>query len=155
MGRQMRKTVMMMLAQLATAKAEPELTALGSWAILLLDFRKAYDTVSRESLFLALERFGFSHEFTEMIRNIHDGTTAQFVVNGELSQPQEWSLEFDRSARSLRCFFLLWRKYWRWRFNKAVKSAILQCHGEVERNIHFSHMSIRRCFCRRRNICLE
>ena len=34
-GRQMRKTVMMMLAQLATAKAEPELTASGSRAILL------------------------------------------------------------------------------------------------------------------------
>ena len=72
-----------------TAKAEPKLTALGSRAILLLDFRIAYDTVSREFLFLALERFGFSHAFTKMIWNIHEETTAQFVVNGEHSQPQE------------------------------------------------------------------
>ena len=35
----MRKTVMMMLAQLVTAKAEPELTASGSRAILLLSLR--------------------------------------------------------------------------------------------------------------------
>ena len=63
--------------------------AAGSRAILLLDFRIAYDTVSREFLFLALERFGFSHAFTKMIRNIHEETTAQFVVNGEHSQPQE------------------------------------------------------------------
>ena len=47
----LRKTVMMMLAQLVTAKAESELTASGSRAILLLDFRKAYDTVLREFLF--------------------------------------------------------------------------------------------------------
>ena len=84
--KQMRKTVMMMLAQLATAKAEPELIASGSRAILLLDFRNVYDTVSREFLFLSLERFGFSHDFAEMIRNIHEGTMAQFVVNGEFSQ---------------------------------------------------------------------
>ena len=85
----MRKTVMMMLAPLATAKAEPDLTAARSRAILLLDFRKAYDTVSREFLFLTLRRFGFPWEFTEMIRTHHAETTAPFVVNGELSEPQE------------------------------------------------------------------
>ncbi|CAI5719351.1 unnamed protein product [Peronospora destructor] len=88
-GRQMRKTVMMMLALLATAKDELELAAARSRAILLLDFRKAYDTVAREFLFLVLVRFGFSQEFTEMIRKLHNGTTARFVVNGELSEPQE------------------------------------------------------------------
>ena len=73
--RHIRKIVMTMLTQLATAKAEPgttakaepETTAAGKRAILLLDFRKAYDTVSREFLFLALESFGFFHEFTEMM----------------------------------------------------------------------------------------
>ena len=48
----------MMLALLATAKAELELAALQSRAILLLDFRKAYDTVARTYLLLALVRFG-------------------------------------------------------------------------------------------------
>jgi hypothetical protein len=88
-GRQMMKTVMMMLAILATANDEPELAAQLSRVILLLDFRKAYDTVSREFLFLALRKFGFSEEFVNMLRRLHDGTTAQFLVNGELSDPQE------------------------------------------------------------------
>ncbi|KAE8915450.1 hypothetical protein PF003_g614 [Phytophthora fragariae] len=88
-GRQMLKTVMMMLAILATAKGEPELAAELSRVVLLLDFRKAYDTVAREFLFLALIKFGFSQEFVDMIRRLHAGTTATFLVNGELSDPQE------------------------------------------------------------------
>jgi hypothetical protein len=54
-GRQMLKTVMMMLAMLATASGDPNLAAALSQVILLLDFRKAYDTVAREFLFLALD----------------------------------------------------------------------------------------------------
>ncbi|KAE9036079.1 hypothetical protein PR001_g9006 [Phytophthora rubi] len=88
-GRQMLKTVMMMMAMLASAKNEPGLAASLSRVILLLDFRKAYDTVARDFLFLALLRFGFSPYFVEMIRKLHHGTTAQFLVNGELSAPQE------------------------------------------------------------------
>ena len=45
----------------------------------------AYDTVALNFFFVALQRFGFSEAFVTMIRNIHDGTIAQFVVNGELS----------------------------------------------------------------------
>ncbi|EEY66740.1 uncharacterized protein PITG_23108 [Phytophthora infestans T30-4] len=85
----MMKTVMVMLAILATAKAESELAAALSRVILLLDFRKAYDTVAREFLFLVLIRFGFSPEFVQMLRNLHEGTTARFLVNGELSDPQD------------------------------------------------------------------
>ena len=84
----MLKTVMMMMTMLATATAEPELAANMSRVVLLLDFRKAYDTVAREFLFVALLRFGFSQDFVTMIRKIHDGTTAQFVANGELSESQ-------------------------------------------------------------------
>jgi exonuclease III len=84
--RQMLKTVMMMLAVLATANDEPELAAALSHVILLLDFRKAYDTVAREFLFLALLKFGFSEAFVNMLRRLHDGTTARFLVNGELSE---------------------------------------------------------------------
>jgi exonuclease III len=87
--RQMQKTVVMMLAALATAKEEPALDAERSRIILLLDFRKAYDTVAREFLFLALSKFGFSHSFVELLRKLHAGTTARFLVNGELSDPQE------------------------------------------------------------------
>ena len=116
--------MMMMLTQLATARAEPELLPSDSQAILLLDFRKAYDTVSREFLFLSLERFELSHDFTEMIRNIHEGTAAQFEVNGKLSQPQEVVFGIWQKCPLAPLLFLLWRKYWRWRFNKTVKSAV-------------------------------
>ncbi|KAE9273288.1 hypothetical protein PR003_g29950, partial [Phytophthora rubi] len=86
-GRQMLKTVMMMLAVLATAAAKPEVAAAFSELILLLDFRKAYDTVARDFIFLTLIKFGFSPEFVAMIQRIHVGTTARFLVNGELSDP--------------------------------------------------------------------
>jgi hypothetical protein len=75
-GRQLMKTVMMMLSVLATAEPKPELAAALSQVILLLDFKKAYDTVAREFLFLTLRKFGFSKEFVEMIRRLHNGTTA-------------------------------------------------------------------------------
>ena len=47
----MLKTVMMMLAILETATAEPELAAYQSRVILLLDVRKEYDMVARDFLF--------------------------------------------------------------------------------------------------------
>lgn len=50
-GRHMMKTVMMMLSILDKASNRPGLTAALSQAILLLDFRKAYDTVHGSSYF--------------------------------------------------------------------------------------------------------
>ena len=79
----MRKTVMMMM-MLHTATAQPAVPDKNSAAIQLLDFRKAYDTVDRDFLFLALTRFGFSPAFVAIIMDLHVGTTAQFLVNGEL-----------------------------------------------------------------------
>ena len=38
---------------------------------------------------VSVTRFGFSPEFTKMIRNIQTGTTAHFLVSGELSTPRE------------------------------------------------------------------
>ncbi|KAE9266852.1 hypothetical protein PR003_g31975, partial [Phytophthora rubi] len=88
-GRQLMKTVVMMLAMLATATSRPDLAATLSQVILMLDFKKAYDTVARDFLFLAMQRFGFSPAFIAMIRKLHNGTIARFLVNGELSEPQE------------------------------------------------------------------
>ena len=88
-GSQILKTVMMMMAVLDTARHEPSVDMMQSKAIILLDLRKAYDTVARDFLFVALHKFGFSPAFVTMIQNIHAGTTAQFVVNGEISEPQE------------------------------------------------------------------
>uniref|UniRef100_A0AAV1VF72 Reverse transcriptase domain-containing protein n=1 Tax=Peronospora matthiolae TaxID=2874970 RepID=A0AAV1VF72_9STRA len=63
------------------------LTAINSRVILLLDFRMAYDTVDMESLYEALTRFGFSERYVQLIRRLHTGTTATFLVNGEKSDP--------------------------------------------------------------------
>ena len=83
------KTVMMMLAAVSTARAEPDLTAARSRVILLLDFRKAYDTVAWVFLFQVLESFGFATPFINMMRKLHESTTAKFLVDDSLSQPLE------------------------------------------------------------------
>uniref|UniRef100_A0AAV1TUS4 Reverse transcriptase domain-containing protein n=1 Tax=Peronospora matthiolae TaxID=2874970 RepID=A0AAV1TUS4_9STRA len=56
-GRQMRTLVNIMLFQLASASNEMDLPARASRVILLLDFRKACDTVDREFLYAALRAF--------------------------------------------------------------------------------------------------
>ena len=81
-GRRMMNTVMMMMAQLQTAADHEDLAARQSRCILLLDFRKAYDTVDREFMYETLHHFGFAKQFVDLIRRIHNGTTATFVVNG-------------------------------------------------------------------------
>ena len=86
-GRHMSKTVMMMMAHLLSAAHEPDREPTDSRAILLLDFRKAYDTVSRDFLFEVMRYFGFTDFFITMIRNLHHSTTARFVMNGILSDP--------------------------------------------------------------------
>ena len=82
----MMKTVMMMLAAVSTAGAEPDLTAARSRVILLLDFRKAFDTVARDFLFQLLESFSFATPFINKIRKLHESTTARFLVNDSLSE---------------------------------------------------------------------
>ena len=85
----MQTTAMMMMGVLTTASAKPEVPVMSSEAFLLLDFRKAYNTVLQDFILVTLTRFGFSPEFTTLIRNIHTGTTAEYLVDGELSTPQE------------------------------------------------------------------
>ena len=80
-GRQMMKTVMMMLAAVSTARTEPDLEAQRSRVILLLDFRKAYDTVASDFLFYVLEEYGFASPIIHMMRKLHESTTAKFLVN--------------------------------------------------------------------------
>uniref|UniRef100_A0AAV1T2A2 Reverse transcriptase domain-containing protein n=1 Tax=Peronospora matthiolae TaxID=2874970 RepID=A0AAV1T2A2_9STRA len=77
----------MMLAQLATATSGTTTSADDSRVILLLDFRKAYDTVDREFLYEDLRQFGFAERYVQLITRLHTGTTAAFLVNGEQSGP--------------------------------------------------------------------
>ena len=69
--RQMSKTIMMMMAHLLSATHEPNREPTDSRAIRLLDFCKAYDTVSRDFLFEVMRYvFRFVDVFITMIRNL-------------------------------------------------------------------------------------
>ena len=76
-----------MLSQLATATTDEAMEAVESRVILLLEFRKAYDTVDRDFLYAALRLFGFDTRYIQLIRRLHTGTTASFLVNGDKSFP--------------------------------------------------------------------
>jgi hypothetical protein len=54
---------------------------------VLLDIKKAYDSVNREFLFDCLASRGFPSRFMAAIRNTHAETEARFRVNGFLSEP--------------------------------------------------------------------
>ncbi|KAF1326320.1 Rxlr effector protein, partial [Globisporangium splendens] len=57
--------------------------------IVMLDFMKAYDTLDRDFLYLVLSKFGFGRQFVDLVRRMHSDTTAQYLVNGELSKVWE------------------------------------------------------------------
>ena len=71
------------MAHLISTTHESDREPTDSRAIQLLDFRKTYDTVSREFLFEVMRYFGFADSFITMIRN--HNTTPRFVVYGMLS----------------------------------------------------------------------
>ena len=87
-GRQMQKTVLMMIDFLNTGAAKPEMANMHSEATLLLYFRNAYDTAARDDIF-SFHSFVFWPEFVNIIRKIQNLTTAQFLINGEISWTQE------------------------------------------------------------------
>ena len=39
-----------------------------------VDLKKAYDSVSREAMWLALNKLGVSHQFAELIKSFHEET---------------------------------------------------------------------------------
>jgi hypothetical protein len=52
---------------------------------VLLDFEKAYDTLDRRFLSLALRRHGFSDTLIRAVETMHLGTTAAYVAEGQTS----------------------------------------------------------------------
>lgn len=55
--------------------------------ILLVDFRKAYDTLNRPYLLRAMEALSFAPAFIQLVDRMHQNTTARFLVNGSTSRP--------------------------------------------------------------------
>lgn len=81
-GRQMQRSVVMMLTQLESAIFDTMMDENDSAGILLLDFAKAYYTMDRTYLLEVLRLFGFSDDFIDLIQRLHENTTAEFLVNG-------------------------------------------------------------------------
>ncbi|CAI5951129.1 unnamed protein product [Closterium sp. NIES-65] len=54
------------------------------WYLLLVDFRKAFDSVSRDFLFTVLERMGFPSLFVDWVRGLHKDTRTSLLINGWL-----------------------------------------------------------------------
>jgi len=52
---------------------------LDTWA-LFIDLVKAFDTVSREALFLILRRFGMPAHFVNLVARLHTGAVVKFMV---------------------------------------------------------------------------
>jgi hypothetical protein len=58
-----------------------------SAVVAFLDFRKAYDTISRDFLYAAMDTVGVGHGFIAWVRLLLTSTTAVAVVNGFASHP--------------------------------------------------------------------
>ena len=73
----------MMMVQLTTDCKQEVVAEKKRRCIVLMDFRKAYDIVDRDFMYLTLCRFGYYKRFIKPIRWINTGTTARFIVNGD------------------------------------------------------------------------
>lgn len=80
-GRALSHNVHLLQALIEQAKARGDSPAV----ILFLDLCKAYDSMDREFLWQVLEEYGCPKQFISMLQNLHDNTTAAFLVNGEVS----------------------------------------------------------------------
>lgn len=52
---------------------------------MLLDFKKAYDSVDRNFIVQTLAKKGYPAKFIRAVQKLHDGTTVRFLANGEKS----------------------------------------------------------------------
>ncbi|CAI5466116.1 unnamed protein product, partial [Closterium sp. Yama58-4] len=58
----------------------------GDCYMLLVDFQKAFDSVSRDFLFQVLESMGFPEQFVGWIKGLHEDTTTKLLINGWLGE---------------------------------------------------------------------
>ena len=55
--------------------------------LVLIDFEKAFDSVNREVLWLALKKRGISNKIVSVIKSIYNGAKCRVLHNGTLSAP--------------------------------------------------------------------
>ncbi|CAI5973365.1 unnamed protein product [Closterium sp. NIES-65] len=56
------------------------------WYMLLVDFRKAFDSVSRSFLFSTLKEMGFPERFVGWVEGLHKDTRTRLLINGWLGE---------------------------------------------------------------------
>ncbi|CAI6012695.1 unnamed protein product [Closterium sp. NIES-65] len=56
------------------------------WYMLLVDFRKAFDSVSRDFTFEVLKKMGFPERFVGWVKGLHDNTRTSLLVNGWMGE---------------------------------------------------------------------
>lgn len=81
----MERSLILMMAALKGVFTDETMSVEDSPGVVLLDFAKAYDTVDRSYMLMVLQKFGFTQDFVDLIERQHRNTTAQFLVNGQLS----------------------------------------------------------------------
>ncbi|CAI5463491.1 unnamed protein product [Closterium sp. Yama58-4] len=59
------------------------------WYLLLVDFQKAFDSLSRDFLFQVLRGMGFPPLFVKWVEGLHEGTSTKLLVNGWLGEGLE------------------------------------------------------------------
>lgn len=92
-GRLINKSIMAVMSLLNHANKSQQTSLEESPGIVLLEFAKAYDTVDRRYLYEVLRMFGLLSAFVNLIKRLHDDTTAQFVVNSQHSHPISGTIE--------------------------------------------------------------
>ncbi|CAI5483266.1 unnamed protein product [Closterium sp. Yama58-4] len=83
-GRRLSDAVALVADIIDAAKNENE-----DWYLLLVDFQKAFDSVSRDFLFQVLRGMGFPPRFVKWIGGLHENTAAKLLVNGWLGEGLE------------------------------------------------------------------
>ncbi|CAI5955683.1 unnamed protein product [Closterium sp. NIES-65] len=80
-GRSLADAVSLVADAIDAAEEEDE-----DWLLLLVDFQKAYDSVSRGYLFGTLERMGFPDKFIAWVKGLHEGAATRLLLNGWLEE---------------------------------------------------------------------
>ncbi|CAI6011081.1 unnamed protein product [Closterium sp. NIES-65] len=74
-----------LVAKVIDAAAEED----EDWMLLLVDFQKAYDSVSREYLYLTLEQMGFPKNYMAWVKGLHNGAATRLLLNDWMGERVE------------------------------------------------------------------
>ncbi|CAI7869931.1 unnamed protein product [Closterium sp. NIES-54] len=83
-GRRLTDAVGLVTDIIDTARNDNE-----GWFLLLVDFKKGFDLVSRGYLFRMMRAMGFPVRFVRWVEGLHEGTQTRLLVNGWMGEGME------------------------------------------------------------------